>query len=356
MNLILDNIIFTLQKSGGISVYWSELIKKLKKVNYTFKYIEKNKLIDKNIFRNDLKLNTNDRLEATIYPILHRYLPLNIKMNNQSIIFHSSYYRTLSRKTRKRNNVIEIVTVHDFTYERYSSGLKKWIHVWQKKKSILNADIILCISENTKIDLLEFYPKFQEKDIRVIYNGVSDSFYTLKGYENIFENYFLYVGARHEYKNFKFVVNSLSLLKDFKLKIVGSKLNKQELKLLEEILPNRWEHFIDIDNDRLNILYNKAFALFYPSNYEGFGIPVVEAMKAGCPFIALKKSSIPEIASSMDCLMNNLTSEEFIKVFEIIKNKREELVNCGIEKAKEFSWDKCFTEVLNIYKEVNNKL
>ena len=104
-----------------------------------------------------------------------RYLPVTCKNVNESFIFHSSYFRISSNP-----NAINITTVHDFTYEYFYHGLHKWIHCWQKYYAIRKSKYVVCISENTKKDLLNFLPDVDEKKIHVIYNGVSDDYYPWK--------------------------------------------------------------------------------------------------------------------------------------------------------------------------------
>jgi mannosyltransferase len=358
MKIVFDNIIFSLQKSGGISVYWSELLSRI--VNQTeifYSFIDEEGNED-NIFRSKLKIDSNNRIIPSymLTSYLNRYRNLDFNTDNNNFIFHSSYYRSLNKTFKKKHRAKEVVTVHDFTYEHFSTGLRKWINCWQKKNAVKSADVIICISENTKKDLLHFYPQFSKKDIRVVYNGVSEEYYiipklSIKNYEI---PYFLYVGSRTKYKNFDFVVKAVSLVDNYVLKIVGGSLSKNELKLLESKLSGRWQFLENIDNIKLNILYNRAFALFYPSSYEGFGIPIAEAMKAGCPFISLKGSSITEIAGEAGFLMDELNFNEFFKGIVKIKNNRNKIIELGLSRANSFSWDKCYNEVVEIYKELNN--
>lgn len=360
MDILLDNIIFSLQKSGGISVYWYEILSRIinqKEINYIFVEEE---VKDTNIFRNKLKLDANNSIHSNLKmnSILNRYRNLELNTKNDNYIFHSSYYRTVSKRVKKENNIQEIVTVHDFTYERFSSGLKKWVHSWQKKKAIKAADVVICISENTKKDLLYFYPQFSNKDIRVVYNGVSKDYNVIPELKETNDNtpFFLFVGSRTGYKNFDFVVEAVSTLENYVLKIVGGPLSKNESILLEKNLSGRWQFYSDVNNKELNVLYNTAFALLYPSSYEGFGIPIVEAMKAGCPFISLKGSSITEVAGEAGYLMTELNVNDFYKGVELIKNNRDKIVELGLLQGNLFSWDKCFDEMLEIYKELNNKI
>jgi mannosyltransferase len=360
MKVIFDNIIFSLQKSGGISVYWYEILSRI--VNQTetnYLFIEEEGK-ETNIFRNKLKIDPKYSIHSNfkMNSFLNRYRNLDFNIDKKKFIFHSSYYRTLSKGIKKKNNVKEVVTVHDFTYERFSTGMKKLVHSWQKKKSINAADVVICISENTKNDLLHFYPQFSKKDIRVIYNGVSEQYTIVPELkkDNHSTPYFLYVGSRTDYKNFDFVVKAVSLLNEYILKIVGCSLSKNELMLLESNLSGRWQFEENVDNVQLNVLYNQAFALLYPSSYEGFGIPIVEAMKAGCPFISLKGSSITEVAGEAGFLMDELNFDEFYKGVELIKYNRDKIIELGLLQANLFSWDKCFDEIVAIYKELNNKM
>jgi len=357
MKIILDNIIFSLQKSGGISVYWSEIVNRIsKQKNISCSFIEE-EIKNENIFRRQLEINADNLLQKNIFNFcFSRYRKINLSLKNTKFIFHSSYYRTLSKKTKKNNDVKEIVTIHDFTYEYFNSGVKKWIHSRQKREAIKAADVVICISENTKKDLLHFFPEFNDKKIKVIYNGVSKDYFVIPkiSFENIKKPYFVFVGSRSSYKNFDFAVKAVAQIKNFNLKIVGSKLSKEEITLLNCFLSGRWELLTNIDNIELNVIYNNAYALLYPSAYEGFGIPLLEAMKAGCPFIALNVSSIPEVAGKAGVLLDKLTINQFNDAIDKLNNDYQNIVELGLIQASAFSWDKCYDEILNVYKEINN--
>lgn len=351
INVILDNIIFSLQKSGGISVVWAELLKRLQFDKVNFGCIEYDST--NNINRWELNLNS-ERVQVRRKKLLSiiRYFSLKIA-KNEKFIFHSSYYRTCSN-----SNAINITTVHDFTYEYYYTGLKRKIHLWQKYRAILKSDYVICISENTKYDLLKFLAKIDSTKIRVIYNGVSDDYFFIKerGVLKLpfnLETYVLFVGSREKYKNFELTVKSVAYNK-LKLVIVGAPLSSKELKFLEEELGK--SNFVEmgrVSNKILNHLYNGAIALLYPSEYEGFGIPILEAQKAGCPVIAYNASSIPEVIGDTSLLLDTLSVESVTKCFDRLKVKeeREKIVYKGSENAKRFTWDKMYQQVIELYKE-----
>lgn len=353
--LILDNIIFSLQKSGGISAVWFEHIKRLlKKSEYADKvnFIEYGRMSD-NIFRQQLHIE-NDSLIIKSQQLLtlKRYLNPSISGQKLPFLFHSSYYRTCSNR-----EAINITTVHDFTYEYFTKRLPQAIHCWQKYKAILNSDFIICISENTKKDLLKFLPDVNEKKIHVIYNGVSEDYFPLRVKDGNNERPFaLFVGARDGYKNFALAVEAIADT-TLELKIVGPPLNDSEKQLVKTKLgDNRYQYVGRISNNALNKLYNSAFCLLYPSSYEGFGIPVIEAQKAGCAVIAANRSSIPEIVGDKSLLIDCLTAKDITDKINLLKNNsiRDELIAIGLENSKRFSWDNTFSATLDVYREAEN--
>ena len=176
MKIIFDNIIFNLQKSGGISNYWERLYSNVKK---DYKIMSYNYVFLKNL----------------IPVFIYRYLDFSIK-TNKKFIFHSSYYR-ISKNTK----AINIVTVHDFVYEYYNRGVRRLIHKLQKGRAIKKAEKIICVSENTKKDLFKFYPNILKEKVHVVYHGVSDNFKLIDN-KGDSSNKIIYVGKRDGYKNF----------------------------------------------------------------------------------------------------------------------------------------------------------
>ncbi|MDP4207562.1 MAG: glycosyltransferase family 1 protein [Bacteroidota bacterium] len=349
MKIVFDNIIFSLQKAGGISVVCYELLKRIMNIDsLTIQLVEYNKI--ENIFRKKLIVPNNIVVCRRFFLIIRRYLN-PIVLSKSKFIFHSSYYRTCSNK-----KAINITTVHDFTYEYYAKGLQKFIHIWQKHRAIKKSDIIICVSENTKKDLLMFVKGVNPGRIRIVYNGVSDSYCPIQ--TTFFplpfkHDYVLYVGNRGGYKNFDIALRSVAKT-DLNLVIVGNHLSKKESDFVESFLiRDRYVCLSKISDDELNILYNAAFCLLYPSAYEGFGIPVLEAQKAGCPVIAYNNSSIPEIIGSTPLLMNELSEESILDCFTLLKDPlvREKIIECGLENSKQYTWDRMCAELIDVYKQ-----
>ncbi len=165
--------------------------------------------------------------------------------------------------------------------------------------------------------------------------------------------YLLFVGARNNYKNFDLVLDVIAS-SEFKLVIVGKPLSNRERNIIDKrkISEEKYRCIENVANQYLNILYNNAFALLYPSSYEGFGIPVLEAQKAGCPVIAYNGSSIPEIIGDTPLLLNDLSVESILSKLDIIHDnrQREYIIKKGIENASQYTWEKTFNNVLSLYK------
>jgi mannosyltransferase len=218
--------------------------------------------------------------------------------------------------------------------------------------AINNSKAIICVSNNTKRDLLKYYSDLDGKKIYVIYEGVSEDYTPL----NIKKEEFLFfVGYRSNYKRFDLAVE-LAKRSKLPLYFVGGRgINKTEMELLNGSLGDKYKHFSDIANDELNKLYNKAFALIYPSEYEGFGLPILEAMRAGCPVIAHDGSSITEISNGAAMLVKGNKVEEYQECLKQLEDTqvRKEYIDKGLLNSSSFTWEKTFNETFKIYKDLS---
>jgi len=345
MKIFFDSIVYSLQKSGGISSYWYEISKRFLVNDFDIYFIENtfNGNIEHAKFLKSTRKIIHNR---NIFNFFNRFTNINKIPFNSNFIFHSSYFRITKNKY-----AINVVTVHDFIHEKYYHGIRKFLHNYQKTYAINNADIIITVSNNTKNDLLNYFPKINPNLIKVVHNGVSDDYFPIKNNLKI-NNSILFVGSRYKYKNFEQLVVNLSYIQEYNLIIVGDTLKFNEISFLNKYLSNRWTFHKHLNNTELNNLYNTVFALAYVSSYEGFGIPLLEAMKSGCPFIALNKSSIPEVVGDAGVLLDELNVTTFSNGLKKIEETREEIIQKGLERAKLFSWDKCYENTLKIYKDI----
>lgn len=229
--------------------------------------------------------------------------------------------------------------------------LKQRLRTHLNYRAIRRSDAVVCISENTRADLLKFVPGIDPAKIRIIYNGVSADYRQLPHapYSDMAGSV-LFVGGRQGYKNFEFLVKALAST-TYNLVVCGQPLSDYETTVLNSLLPNRWQAFAYPSNAELNRIYNSVHALVYPSSYEGFGIPILEAQRAGCPAIALNASSIPEIIGDKSLLLDDLSPQELVKKLNLLADGafRKEVVTKGFANSQRFSWQKMAQEYLALY-------
>lgn len=346
MTVFLDDFIYSLQSVGGISVYWTSVLNEINKIAYGNIALIR-MTASKNILSPDLKWTKIIIPETNLPFSLSRILPFYKKLPAKSI-FHSSYLRVSLQK-----EVCNVVTIHDLAAELNKiKGIRRWLKLALQRFAIKHADGIICVSETTKKSLLEHYPKLDKNNVKVIHHGCSDAFYPHPEKKE-HEKLVLFIGGRGEYKNFKVCVQALSRFPGYRLLMIGGgPLSKNEQIFLRQELGERFSHTENVSTEKLNSYYNKAFCLLYPSFYEGFGMPVLEAMKAGCPVISTNISAIREVAADSAILVNEFwDTEAYIKALHFLENRleREELIKKGIERAKLFSWEKHCEEQLSFY-------
>lgn len=307
MNVVLDNIIFTLQRNGGISVVWNELLRRA---------------------RADLaqSLEELDYVEKMTPRFMERYRIPAYKAQTPAV-FHSSYFRILPQP-----DVYNVTTVHDLTYHFYRHGLPKAVHLWEEERALRHSEAVICVSQSTKRDLLHFYPWLKEDRLHVIYNGVSESFFPISSVEK--KGYLLYIG------------NSTVAYKRFDVAQEVARLTGLELVTASHV-----------SQERLNTMYNEALCLLYPSDYEGFGLPVLEAQRAGCPVIAQNRSSIPEVIGPDGLMVNHDTPHRMAEemahaVRELLSRPAQHIIDSGLENTKRFSWDKNYEQVKQVYENI----
>lgn len=254
-----------------------------------------------------------------------------------------------------------LLMVYDMIPELFNFDMTQrgWM---EKGTAICFAQRYLCISENTRYDLLSFYPEILPGKTSVAYCGVDDEVFKIRPKEDISvfrqthrldRPYFLFVGSRVQhngYKNSQIFFDALSLfqLADFDIFCVGG-----EREIEEEVLASMpagvkcWR--VELTDEELSLAYNGAIALVYPSLYEGFGMPVIEAMASGCPVITTHHGSLLEAAGDAACLVSGTSVKEMHDALRHVRDQdyRATLRRKGLEHVKRFSWGQMAEQVAN---------
>jgi len=371
MKVLFDHQIFILQKYGGISKYFYELMKIFSADNnldiYFFQgyNINSYRLSDICCQRSKNLKYYFSRKAPEIMKARLLYLEINkiifklkFSKTGADFIYHPSYYNNILKKFKGK----VIVTVHDMTHElfpEYFSRLDK-TPKW-KKEIFRRADGLICISESTKNDLLKFYD-IEEEKIKIIYHG-NPKLPEVSATAIVNEPYILFVGARNGYKNFDMLyeiyTQSRELHDSYKLVTFGGRnFNKTELQKINERSFQNKVLNIQGDDSVLANLYKNASVFVFPSKYEGFGFPMLEAMQLGCPILACKTSSLPEIGGEASEYFEPDNQEDMkTKLINLLQNKerRDYLTSRGYQHVKNFSWEKCARETIKFYEYVRQR-
>ncbi|MDE6354469.1 MAG: glycosyltransferase family 4 protein [Prevotella sp.] len=252
-----------------------------------------------------------------------------------------------------------VITVHDMIPELYPQYYAvDDIQILQKKAVIPKAAHIVTVSEQTKKDLVRMM-NIPENKVSVVYHGADEEPYVRSEQVQRDYEYILYVGERHFYKNFaSFSRDCIPILKrhrDLKVICTGMPFTSEELYFFDVYgMKDRFVHVFAKTKQELLDLYHDAVAFVYPSEYEGFGIPILEAYRAGCPVMLNRSSCFPEIAgdAAVYFRMNRNTSdfeEQFETLYRMDSNDRALLLDRQKERLKMYSWKKSAQALADVY-------
>ncbi|WP_316746572.1 glycosyltransferase family 1 protein [Pedobacter gandavensis] len=360
MKILYDYQMFDAQKFGGISRYFANLISGMKaypemkekvSVLFTNNYYLKDKKKWKFdhaawrlLFKNPKRLTKWNK----------NYSKFCIKKGDYDL-FHPTYYNPYFLKFLEKKFVI---TVHDMIYELYPQYFGALDHTPQNKRKVIAAAThIIAISETTKQDLMRFLEVPEEK-ITVIYHGHTPIRNENEPALDLPENYVLFVGSRDDYKNFGLFSDAMALLmqKDETLHLVctgGGVFTESERAALQKlgILARTGQY--QASDEGLYWIYKKARLFAYPSLYEGFGLPILEAFEADCPVVLSDTPSFVEVAADAALFFDPKDPQQMADAFLQVLSDQElstRLIVSGRNRLKEFSMEDCVARTIAVYK------
>jgi len=368
MRIVYDHQIFYQQSYGGISRYFSKLISEMNELQCEVKLFAP---AHNNEYLADLPdgILSGHRLKS--YPSRARIL---VKYYNETIakgsmirwkpdVLHETYYSKKSIAPKECRNVI---TVYDMIHEKFRdqyAGNDELLDV--KKESVMRADHVICISENTQRDLIDLYG-IDEAKTSVVYLGMDPKLIMTDGVKesgsiHLTRPYLLYVGARNSYKNFAAFVHAVSecerLKGDFDIVFFGGgPPSDSEVKMIAGFGFNANQvRYMSGSDDVLSTLYYRASAFVYPSLYEGFGLPPLEAMANNCPVVSSNVSSMPEIIGDAAEYFEPSSRDSICEAIRRVvysDTRAFELKRLGKLRLNQYSWAKCARETHEIYQRV----
>lgn len=365
MKIVFDHRIFTQQSYGGISRYFTRLMEGLVTLGHQSDVIAP---IHRNRYLKDLSPDMVHGIEFERFPPKTSRLMMfvNDQLSKSKMrrmcpdIIHETYYgaQMLCPSAKCR-----IITVYDMIHEKYPTNFStKDPAIRYKRMAVNRADHIISISHSTKIDLCTLYDIPQHK-VSVVHLGY-DSFKHCGGVNlrpstaNQSRPFLLYVGSRGGYKNFNLLLNAVALRPALKdnfdvLAFGGGAFNSSEISLICSLgFAPQAVRQIGGSDDLLGSLYSDAAAFIYPSVYEGFGLPPLEAMAHNCPVVTSNSSSMPEVVGNAGEYFDPLDIEaQSDAIYKVVFNtqRRNQLIDLGRQRLQMFSWERCAQETQAVY-------
>ncbi len=380
MKVLYDFQTFQSQIYGGISRYFAELIDSLPlnvKYQIAICYSDNVYLHRKNLcsglqplqdvrsqFLRNAVLGEKESQMQKVYTNSHKYgntsnankiCSIEALKNEDFDVFHPTYFDDYFLE--HIGDKPFVLTIHDMIHELFPELLFDTFLPARKANLVQKASHIIAISENTKRDVVNILD-VPENKVTVIYHGSS----LWKGNRrslDLPERYLLFVGERGMHKNFLFFARSMQAIlmevKDLYILCTGRKFMEAENSYLMKLgIRDRFIHRFIEEEDFFEV-YHKAIAFIYPSYYEGFGIPILEAFEAGCPVVVSQASCFPEVAGNAALYFEPKNMKQLQDAILSLMNNivlRQDLIEKGKLQAGLFSWQKTATETLKVYEQV----
>ena len=351
---LLTNLSFLLTKPTGTTTYALNLLPHLQKLELIL--LTSQSFPDYNCYQTPPNLTSEQGLKGHLNRLLWTQFQLpKIYQNLKSQLLFSP-----TPEAPLYTNCRFIVTAFDMIPLRFPKRFSPLTtyHKYYTPEVFKQAEHIICISESTANDITQFYQIPSHKITPILLAGDNSHFQFL----NLpTRNYFLYVGRQDPYKNLQRLITAFSALphrNDYELWLAGP-YDKRYSPLLEiqtqELGISHLVKFLNyVSYDELPIIINQAIALVFPSLWEGFGLPVLEAMACGTPVITSNVSSLPEVAGDAAILINPYNTGEITAAMTTIINDsetRKQLSEKGLKRANQFSWEKTGLATVEVLKQ-----
>lgn len=380
MRVIYDYQTFEEQQFGGISRYFYELWRHAESCGFEARiaaaYCRNTYLLEDEVLGAALKPwgNAVPSKHPAWFKRIRRRLRLltrkerQRKANRDSVltclaqdreaIFHPTYYDPYFLNALKGRPFV--LTVHDMIHECFPEYFQLTNKISLRKLQLCRAATrLIAVSEHTKRDLVEMFG-IDPLNVDVIYHANSLMPSNAPLNIQLPKAYLLYNGSRKLYKNFYFFVRAIAGIlhtQHMQLVCTGAEFSADEVQFLQLLGIQRHVVHIPANDGVLSALYQHAVAFVFPSLYEGFGIPVLEAFACGCPVILSNLSSLPEVAGDAAAYFDpkNLRSiQDAVQRVISHENVRSDLIARGHERLKRFSWETTAQKTLNVYQKVFN--
>jgi len=371
MKVLFDPKIFELQIFGGISLYITKILEIFlqdKEVDFELPVVYSD-----NYYLKELDIKKLTKIPQGDFPFKRQLTKFLYSQNNVKTIntlkkqnfdiFHPTYFDDYFFKHIK--NKPYVLTVHDMTNEAvpeffvFDKFANETIKI--KKKLIENASRIIAISENTRQDILKFCNVNEEK-IDLIYHGNPfDKPQEFIWLEELPEKYLLFIGQRAKYKNFYSFINSIAELlkqdKDLYLVVTGGNdFNKSEIEFIKALgIKDKVIKLPVQSHEQLLAYYKQATCFVFPSIYEGFGFPLLEAFQSECPLVCSNTSSFPEVAGEGAVYFDpydEISMKNAVSKIIYDKELQNSLIQKGKKQVEKFSWETTVKKTKETYKKV----